>query len=388
MLVKLEEYVNLNQGLAINAQSNHLISNKKTKEFSLPLLKIVDMTNGCFSTFVSNDVNSNVIASEDDIIYTRTGQIGLAFRGFYGVVHNNSFIVSLKTKDVDKNYLFVILRSDFVKKQALTMAKNSVQPDLTHSMFKSIKIPLYDIEIQRKIAKTILSIESQIERNNAMVKKLQVLSQAIFKRWFIQFEYPSSTNNLVYNEELKKDIPFDWQVVKLRDLIRKIGVVSNTKGNIPTIDLSVMPPSNISLVELNSSNNFNTNLNEMYEGNILLGSIRPYLKKCGIAPCNGCVAGTVHQFEELKENAFNYALITMSQDFFFDYALKVSKGTRMPVVSADDILDYKVPYNEQIVKMYNKIPIRQIIVESNKSTQKLIMLKEKLLPLLINGQLE
>lgn len=213
------------------------------------------------------------------------------------------------------------------------------------------------------------------------------MSQAIYKKWFIQFDYPNVNKNLIYNEELKKDIPCDWEVVKLSDLIRKVAIVSKLKNDTPTIDLSVMPTSNISLVELNNSENFNTNLNVMHEGNILFGSIRPYLKKCGIAPCNGCVAGTVHQFEESKKDTFNYSLITLSQDFFFDYALKVSKGTRMPVVSADDILDYKLPYNEQIVRMFNKIPLREIIINANRSTLKLILLKEKLLPLLINGQL-
>ncbi len=125
----------------------------------------------------------------------------------------------------------------------------------------------------------------------------------------------------------------------------------------------------------------------MTEGNILFGSIRPYLKKCGIAPCNGKVAGTVYQFEELKEGTYNYALLTMSQDFFFDYALKVSKGTRMPVVSMEDILSYKLPYNENIVNLFNRLPIKKIIVSINKNTNKLNSLREKLLPLLINDQL-
>ena len=77
----------------------------------------------------------------------------------------------------------------------------------------------------------------------------------------------------------------------------------------------------------------------------------------------------------------------MSQDFFFDYALKVSKGTRMPVVSMEDILSYKLPYNENIVNLFNRLPIKKIIVSINKNTNKLNSLREKLLPLLINDQL-
>ena len=142
--MKLEEvglFVSLNQGLAINKTTEHLISNKKQDKFVLPLLRIADMLENKFTKFISTDVNKNVVVSPEDIIYTRTGQIGLVFKGFCGVVHNNSFIVKLNSKKIDKDYLFTVLNSTFFKNQALIKAKNSVQSDLTHSMFKSIKIP-------------------------------------------------------------------------------------------------------------------------------------------------------------------------------------------------------------------------------------------------------
>lgn len=214
------------------------------------------------------------------------------------------------------------------------------------------------------------------------------MGHAIYKRWFIQFEYPNSNKNFVYNTELKRKIPIDWKVISLCDLMNKISLISDKTINSPTIDLSVMPSSNISLINLNNSDNFSTNLNRMKEGNILFGSIRPYLKKCGIAPCDGNVAGTVYQFEVHQSEAYNYILMTMSQDFFFDYALKVSTGTRMPVVSADKILSYNLPYNENIVHLFNKLPIKKLIISINKNTNKLINLKDKLLPLLIDGQLK
>lgn len=86
----------------------------------------------------------------------------------------------------------------------------------------------------------------------------------------------------------------------------------------PTIDLSVMPTEDISLNSLNNSDNFASNLSQMFEGNILFGSIRPYLKKCGIAPCDGAVAGTVYQFEEIRKETYNYSIITMSQNSFLN----------------------------------------------------------------------
>ena len=74
------------------------------------------------------------------------------FRGYYGVVHNNSFIVSLQSDNLSKDYLYAVLNSDFVRKQALSLAKNSAQPDLTHDMFKSIVIPVPTKKKQIEVA--------------------------------------------------------------------------------------------------------------------------------------------------------------------------------------------------------------------------------------------
>ena len=98
----LGDFVELRQGLAINKGSAHLVSDTQDITYCYPLLRIADMMDSNFSKFVSKDVNSSVIANPQDIIYTRTGQIGLAFRGMQGVVHNNSFIVSLKSKPIHK----------------------------------------------------------------------------------------------------------------------------------------------------------------------------------------------------------------------------------------------------------------------------------------------
>lgn len=286
---------------------------------------------------------------------------------------------------VNKFYLYYKLA--IMTPYWLSSTNGSTMVHITKETMEEKLINLPNIETQNRIAKILMSIDAQIERNNAVVKRLQVLAQTIYKRWFIQFEYPFADGNLVWNTELNRKIPRDWKVINLGNLIRKVNIVDNNTINSPMIDLSVMPSSDVSLIELNSSEKFSTNLNEMIEGNILFGSIRPYLKKCGIAPCNGKVAGTVYQFEELKKESYNYALLTMSQNFFFDYALKVSKGTRMPVVSAEDLLSYKLPYNENIVNLFNRLPIKKVIISFNKMTRKLIFLKEKLLPLLINNQL-
>lgn len=45
----------------------------------------------------------------------------------------------------------------------------------------------------------------------------------------------------------------------------------------------------------------------------------------------------------------------MIHESMFQFAISNSKGTKMPVVGSDDLLEYKVPYNEEIVKKFNQI---------------------------------
>ena len=70
----------------------------------------------------------------------------------------------------------------------------------------------------------------------------------------------------------------------------------------------------------------------------------------------------------------------------FDYAVNVSTGTKMPVISSDSILAYKVPYNRTIANKFNEIKFTEVIAKNIQENQILIALRNWLLPLLMNGQ--
>ena len=393
-LKKLGQYVSLRQGLAINASTAHLSSDKCDEQFCLPLLRIADMVDNSYTRFISKDVQQSVKAFSGDIIYTRTGQIGLVFTNKTGVVHNNSFIVDLVSNELDKKYLFTILQSSFVRNQALELAKNSVQPDLTHDMFKSIEIPVPHIDEQKKIAKIYCLLNYAIVCNSLANNNLEQQLRFIYDYWFTQFDFPdengkpyrTSGGKMVWNDELKREIPEGWECRALSSLLHRHQQAFDYKSEQPTVDLSIMPTSSIAIEQTNSSSMFATNLYWMDEGDILFGSIRPYLKKAGIAPCNGVVAGTVHCFQVNDKHDYNFALFTLCGKNMFDYAVKISKGTKMPVVSAEDILSYKVPYSKEISRLFNAFSIQKTICNNVKEIQKLTKLRDWLLPMLMNGQ--
>lgn len=219
----LQNYVQLRQGFAINKATDSFVSNEQSQEFPYPLLRIADMINGKYAKYVSKKIHKSVIVNQNDLIYTRTGQIGLVFTGFEGVLHNNSFIVDVIDDKIDKQYLYTALQSSFVRQQALTLAKNSVQPDLTHDMFKKIIIPFPSKDIQYKIAGIIGAINKKIVLNNRVNATLEAMAKTLYDYWFVQFDFPdekgrpykTSGGKVVYNKDLGREIPAGWEVVPL-----------------------------------------------------------------------------------------------------------------------------------------------------------------------------
>ena len=290
------------------------------------------------------------------------------------------------------HYLYYWLSTK--KKYLFSIASITRTPILSKSTFEEVEVPSTPIEEQEKIVNVLLAIDKKIALNQMINDNLQQQLKLLYDYWFTQFDFPNDKGNpyrasggaMVWNEELQKEIPLGWECRSLGDLLVKNSTPFDYKKTEPTVDLSVMPSSSIALCKLNESDMFSTNLFIMKEGDILFGSIRPYLKKAGIAPCDGVFAGTIHSY--IVKNAFdyNFALFTMCRDAFFDYAARVSTGTKMPVISNENLLAYKVAYSAAIAERFNKIEVKNIICKNVQESLQLTVLRDWLLPMLMNGQ--
>ena len=381
------------------------------------------MVENNFSKYVSNMVNSNVISTKDDIIYTRTGQIGLAFKGYEGVVHNNSFIVNIESNELDKDYLYVVLNSEFVRNQALSLAKNSVQPDLTHDMFKSIVIPFFDVEKQKNIAKTILLLERKIKNNNLINLKLESLAKSIFEYWFMQYEFPDKNENhyrsfggtMIWNEYMKKEIPENWEIHNLRHFIKneKIGdwgkekQVGNYNYKISCIRGADFP-SLLGKEKMNAPSRYilNKNSNKILQKNDIIIEIsggsptqstgrvcyinENTLKRfdSNIIISNFCKAITLY---DSNYNYWFYLLwkILYENDVFFKYEGKTTgiKNLLFDMLCNDYFV---VTPNEEIVKKFNqKVSVMFETIQKNCcENEKLEKIKNFILPLIMTGKIE
>ena len=101
-----------------------------------------------------------------------------------------------------------------------------------------VLLPVPDILKQKEIVKEYNVIVNRISLNNQLIQKLEATAQAIYKQWFIDFEFPDENGNpykssggeMDYNTELNKDIPVGWVINTLKELCSKIGSGSTPNG--------------------------------------------------------------------------------------------------------------------------------------------------------------
>lgn len=120
-------------------------------------------------------------------------------------------------------------RSEF-DREACFYAIGGVRGSLEWEDFCDMKIPIHSIEKQREVVKEYNTILNRIKLNENMITNLEELSQIIYKQWFMEFEFPNKQNNnykssggvLEYNTYIDKDIPREFYIGNLEDLVEVI----------------------------------------------------------------------------------------------------------------------------------------------------------------------
>lgn len=174
------------------------------------------------------------------------------------------------------------------------------------------------------------------------------------------------------------------QKVKLSDLLEEDNEKIDSNSKKLLIDLAAMPSSSLVIYNYGDSNKLTTNKTILKKGNILIGLIRPYLKKCLISPIDGVTTGTIGQFKIKNEKLQDFIVGIVTSDSFTNYLISVSTGTKMPVVKTSDILNYQISVDQSLLRKCNFTNAVNEIIVLNNENYKLTMLKSDYLNKLFN----
>lgn len=221
----------------------------------------------------------------------------------------------------------------------------------------------------------------------------------MYDYWFTQFDFPdengkpyrSSGGAMVWNDQLKRDIPLGWNVKTVADIIN----VSNEKISPKDISdryyvpIEVIPRRCISFCETASKDKALTGLCAFDKNAILLSNRRVYFHKVSIAPFNGVTRDTVIILKPKIIENLGFAFQVINDDHFIEYATKNSYGTEQPVLATSTVLEYLIPYSSnQLDLLYSQSvqPMIDKVLQLQNENHKLIALRDWLLPMLMNGQ--
>ena len=191
------------------------------------------------------------------IICPYVGSLGdlAIFEGKYEA-HLGSNIAKIELVDNKKyteEFLYYYLKSPYGNSLLLKDTQGAVQKNITMEAIRNVILPNIDYKLQSKISSILKFLDDKIELNNKINSELEAMAKTIYDYWFLQFEFPneegkpykSSGGKMVWNEELKREIPEGWEVSSIGNIlssvpssIKKLKKEYLNKGKFPIIDQS------------------------------------------------------------------------------------------------------------------------------------------------------
>ena len=358
--------------------------------------------------FISSEKYSEIkskfpVPQENDVLITAVGTIGeilvVKDPNFYFKDGNLIWLRNINFEIIDIDYLYYFLKSDLFQKTIKYNNIGAVQKALTIDFFKTVKITLPSLDNQRKLVSVLKSIGKKLKINNQINQELEAMAKTLYDYWFVQFDFPdqngkpykSSGGKMVYNPELKREIPEGWGVEKLGDISQYVSEkVDSFELNIENYVGTDNMIADMGGIELTTSIPKSGTSTKFSVGDILISNIRPYFKKIWLSDRTGGCSADVLCIRTNRTIPKEFVYATLARDDFFNYDVAGSKGSKMPRGDKKHIMEYPIVFEFGIAEQYSKIvkPIYEAVHENNNQNQELTQLRDWLLPMLMNGQVK
>lgn len=322
---------------------------------------------------------------EGDLLLTSVGTLGVPYlvqknERFYFKDGNLTWFRNFKP-DLDPNYLLYWLTSQEGKNELLNHTIGSTQKALTIQGLKKVKIPLPEIETQKKIADVLGTIDEKIELNRRMNETLEQMGQALFRHYFI--DNPESDNwedgaiaDLVhiYSGHAFKRTDFDsdgaYGLVTIKN-VQDGSFISECSDH-----LSELPPKIPEYIHLKT-------------GDVLLSLTGNVGRVCIVTGKDLLLNQRVAKLVGI-DGRHSFAYFLFRQSDFKERLISMSRGTAQLNLSPVETKQIKTkqPPRDMLERFYDQAePIFDTLTENYHQIQTLTTLRDTLLPRLINGKL-
>jgi type I restriction enzyme S subunit len=302
----------------------------------------------------------------ESILIPRKGTLSNLFyldKPFWSV--DTMFYTKIKN-GVHGKYLYYLLKS----MDLASMNVGSAVPSLTTEVLNKVEISLPDLPTQRQIAQILTSLDDKIELNLQMNQTLEAMAQAIFKEWFVDFNFPG------FDGELVDGLPKGWRKGNLGEMISfKNGKTSPERNN--DFQYPVYGSNGI----IGYSENFNAVENISIVGRVgsFCGSTYLSTKKCWVTD-NAIIAQSINDY-----SIFTYlTLLNLNLNNF-------RAGSGQPLLNQTILsaIPLNIPSPELLEEFENQTMPFFKKIELNLDTNKQLEdIRNTALPKLMSGNIE
>ena len=282
---------------------------------------------------------------------------------------------------------------------------------ISRENFEQLKINLPDFSTQKKIADVLSSIDKKIILNNKINLELENMAKTIYDYWFTQFDFPdknghpykSSGGQMIYNELLKKEIPAGWELKNILDCCKVIDCLHSKKPDYCYEDencylLQLENLIDLKLIDL-------TNKYYVSKKDYETWTSKTKVKQGDLVVTNAGRVGGVSRIPNYIETGIGRNMTSIRPITISEYLLcyffsssdcdkqirqNTDQGAFFQSLNVKGIkkLNLTIPPKEIQEKFDSLVGKMRLQIESNhKENEELTKLRDYLLPLLMNGQI-
>ncbi|MDK0749092.1 restriction endonuclease subunit S [Clostridium perfringens] len=402
-VIKVSEYTHTVTDYVANGSFASLKNNVQYYEEPnyAVLLRLTDYNNNYNGNFIFIDkkayefLNKTKLYGGEIIISNVGANVGTVFKvpilEYKMNLAPNSIMVKTKGED---DFYYYWFKSRNGQQSIKSILSGSAQPKFNKTSFKNLYLPVPPLEEQKAIAKILSDLDEKIEVNNKINKNLEEMAQAIFKQWFVDFEFPNeegkpykSSGGEMVESELGM-IPKGWKIFKLGDFIKFI------KGKKPKkIEEKFFDGCELYLTidVLNRNSEIFANKDKIIEVNdddilMVMDGASSGSLYYGL---NGILGSTLAKISVLNtiDKSFLYYYLKLNESSIKSHLT----GSAIPHTDKEFInkLCLAIPNDEMILKKADTIlnNIRNHTINLNTECSKIKKVRDTLLPKLMSGEI-
>jgi len=181
---------------------------------------------------VSDKEKQDYLLATGDLMFARqsllrsgVGKCSIFLEDDEDVTFEGHLIRVRLSEDYSPMFYYYFFKSEKGKSIIQAFSEQVAASGIRGSDLARIPVPVPSLSEQQSISKILSDLDSKIELNQQMNKTLEAIGRAIFKHWFIDFEFPNeegepykSSGGKTKDSELG-EIPTEWDIRTVGDVM-------------------------------------------------------------------------------------------------------------------------------------------------------------------------